>query len=69
MVEPFALRAVWVLVLEGVAYKTILEHLSDKSQQLLCYNPVQGGVPVFSLCWPGLEIVSYWAGIGPNYQV
>ena len=44
--SPFGLRIVWALHIKGIEYEAIFEDLSQKSPQLLQYNPVHKKIPV-----------------------
>ncbi|KAF3624785.1 hypothetical protein BC332_02996 [Capsicum chinense] len=44
--SPFGLRIVWALHIKGIEYDTIFEDLSNKSPELLQYNPVHKKIPI-----------------------
>ncbi|XP_060217892.1 glutathione transferase GST 23-like [Lycium barbarum] len=44
--SPFGLRIVWALHIKGIEYDAIFEDLSQKSPELLQYNPIHKKIPV-----------------------
>ncbi|WMV11008.1 hypothetical protein MTR67_004393 [Solanum verrucosum] len=44
--SPYGLRIVWAMHIKGIEYENVFEDLSQKSPQLLQYNPVHKKIPV-----------------------